>query len=261
MAGIVEVVMDTPCAVCRRLARYTLFHRADELLLARFREPVHHSDVHLIVWELERLHPQVPVGVCACGAVGAETTSAEFQEQACREDLNHVAEDQSYEIARLSLDGETLWESDLEQWRTGLVAARQAHLSAAFEATNDPPGTAYIRAKAELYCRTGSQAYRAGDALANFAQPLSDEVLSTIDLGMRQLAGGEGLAATKPLNIPVESSHSLPRALHFDVVAQMARRSEDGRFILDALLCRHVVDGREAVLFNRVPVQQKDKGT
>lgn len=75
MAGIVEVVMDTPCAVCRRLARYTLFHRADELLLARFREPVHHSDVHLIVWELERLHatahPQEAVEV-----VGADPGAA-----------------------------------------------------------------------------------------------------------------------------------------------------------------------------------------
>lgn len=284
MTGVVEIVMETPCYQCQRLARYTAFHRADEAMLTRLRQPISHGDVHDIAAILEAQHEQVPIGVCACGAPGQESTSVEFRDRAVREDLNYVADDQSFEMVRLSLDGETLWESDLEQWRKGLndileeqdptpdeamaksdlrmaeLDAIQSRLHAAFTALDDdPPGAEYIRSKARLYCRIGAMKYRASDAFRQPDATLPLENLAAIDWGMAQFADGLGFSSITPLTVPAEYSHSLVAALHFEVTAQMARRSTDGRSILDALLCRHVIDGRELTIFNRVPTRQKDE--
>lgn len=281
MTGVVEIVMETPCYQCQRLARYTAYHRADEAMLVRLRQPISHRDVHDIAAILEAQHEQVPIGVCACGALGQESTSVEFRDRATREDLDYVADDQSYEMVRLSLDGETLWESDLEQWRKGLdemldvpdptlgeaiekseqrmatLDAIQARLHAAFMAADDdPPGAEYIRSKARLYCRIDAIKYRASDALRQPDATLSLGNLAAIDWGMAQFADGLGFSAATPLTVPVEYSHSLVAAVHFEVTAQMARRSTDGRFFLDVLLCRHVIDGREVTIFNRVPIQK-----
>lgn len=277
MTGVVEIVMETPCYQCQRLARYTAFHRADEALLTRLRQPISPHDVAAL---LEARHEQVPIGVCACGASGQESTSVEFRDRATREDLNYIAADQSYEMVRLSLDGETLWESDLEQWRKGLdemldvpdptlgeaiekseqrmvaLDAIQARLHSAFMVSDDPPGAEYIRSKARLYCRIGAIKYRASDALRQPDATLSLGNLAAIDWGMAQFADGLGFSAATPLTVPVEYSHSLVAAVHFEVTAQMARRSTDGRFFLDVLLCRHVIDGREVTIFNRVPIQK-----
>jgi hypothetical protein len=99
--GIVEIVIETPCFACQRLARYTTYHRADDALLVRLQQPVSHSDVHEIVFDLKHLHAQLPVGLCECGAAGQETTSAEFLDRATREDLLHIADDVSYEVRRI----------------------------------------------------------------------------------------------------------------------------------------------------------------
>lgn len=283
MTGIVEIVIDTPCFTCHRLARYTVYHRADHDLLERLRQPVRHRDVHDIAAMLEGKSEQVPVGVCVCGAPGQETTSVEFRNHAKREDLSYVADDLSYENVSLSLDGETLWESDLQIWRKGLddilqtpdptpdealvksvlriteLDAIQARLHAAFTVLDDdPPGAAYIRSKARLYCRIGAMKYRASDALHQPDATLSLENLAAIDWGMAQFADGSGFSAHNPLEIPVEFSHSALRAVHFEVHSQMVRRSDDGRFI-DALLGRHMIDGREVIVFNRVRTGQKDE--
>lgn len=281
MTGIVEIVIDSPCYTCHRLARYTVYHRADIHLLERLRQSISHRDVHDICGMLEEQHEQVAVGVCECGAAGQETTSVEFVERATRRDLNYVAPDLSFEIVRLSLDGQTLWESDLEQWRKGLdeildvpdptpgeaamkseqhmseLDSIQTRLHAAFMAQDDdPPGAEYIRAKARLYCRIGADTYRHADA---FKQPdwrLSADNLAAIDAAMHQFADGYGFSPVNPLEIPVEFSHSALRAVHFDVHSQMVCRSDDGRFI-DALVGRHMIDHREAIIFNRVPRGQR----
>lgn len=276
MTGIVQIVIDTPCYGCQRLVRYTAYHRADAAILARLRQHISHRDVHDIVAILESQHEQVPIGMCVCGAPGQETTSVEFRNHAKREDLNYVADDLSYENVSLSLDGETLWESDLEIWRKGLddilqtpdstpdealvksvlrmteLDAIQARLHAAFTVfDDDPPGAAYIRSKARLYCRIGAMKYRASDALHQPDATLSLENLAAIDWGMAQFADGSGFSALNPLEIPVEYSHSALRAVHFEVHSQMVRRSDDGRFI-DALFGKHMIDGREVIVFNRV---------
>lgn len=277
MSGIIEIVIDTPCFTCHRLARYTVYNRADNDLLERLRKPVTHRDVHDICAMLEEQNEQTPVGVCECGAVGQETTSVEFHDIATREDLSYVAPDLSFELVRLSLGGEILWESDLEIWRKGLgdiletpdptpdefitkseqrlaeMDAIQARLHAAFIAvSHDPPGAGYIRAKARLYCQLGAAAYRDADVFRQPYKRLSAENLAAIDAAMHQFRDGRGFSAGKPLEIPAEFSHSALRAIHFDVTSQMARRSEDGRHLIDAQVGRHVLDRREVVIFNRV---------
>lgn len=280
MGGVVEIVYETPCFECLRLARYTGFHRADEALLTRLRQPISHRDVHDIAAILEAQHEQVPIGVCACGALGQESTSAEFSDRAVREDLNYVADDLSYEMVRLSLDGKILWESDLEQWRQGLdkmldvpnptlgeaiekseqcmvgLNAIQVRLHAAFMMMDDPPGAEYVRSKARLHCRIGTEAYRKADALKQPDKRLSPEHLAAVALAMHQLADGRGFSAANPLEVPAEHSHAVFQTVHFEVVAQMARRSEDGRFFIDALVGKHMIDGREVTIFNRVPIQK-----
>lgn len=284
MTGIVQIVIDTPCYTCHRLARHTVYHRANKDLLKRLRQPISHRDVHDIIGMLEEQSEQVAVGVCECGAACQETTSVEFRDQASCEDLNYVAPYLSFEIIRLSLDGHTLWESDLEIWRKGLgdilrtpdptpdealahsdqrmaeMDVIQARLRAAFMvADDDPPGAEYIRSKARLYCRIGAMKYRASDALRQPDATLPLESLAAIDWGMAQFADGLGFSAATPLTVPAEYSHSLVATVHFEVFAQMARRSTDGRSFLDGLLCRHVIDGREVTIFNRVPTGQKDE--
>lgn len=119
------------------------------------------------------------------------------------------------------------------------------------EALNQPRD-GYIRAKAQLYCRLGADVYRRVDALRHPPKSFRQGELGAVNLAMQQLADGYGLSASCPLTIPVEHSHAVARVLHFEVVVQAARRSDDGVF-LDMLLCRHVVDGRRIALFNRVP--------
>lgn len=277
--GIVEIVIETPCFACQRLARYTVYHRANDAILARLAQPLSHSDVHEIVYDLEHMHAQVPVGLCECGANGQETTSVEFADRATHEDLNYVADDLAYEVRRLSLDGKTLWESDGELRKRiietpdptpddAIARSRerqkaqqevQAHLAEWLERAEDaePPAASYIRAKAELFCRIGADTYRTQDAFHEPSSRLDADDLAAVCQGMQQIVDGLGFAPDVPLEgIPAESSHALVRTLHFQVVAQHARRSADGLFFLDALLCRHVVDGRELTIYNRVPTQK-----
>lgn len=280
MTGVVEIVMETPCYQCQRLARYTAFHRADEAMLVRLRQPICPHDIAAI---LEAQHEQVPIGVCVCGAPGQETTSVEFRDRAVREDLNYVADDLSYEMVLLSLDGKILWESDLEQWRQGLdkmldvpnptlgeaiekseqrmvgLNAIQVRLHAAFTAMDDdPPGAEYIRSKARLYCRIGMDSYRKSDAFKQPDRRFSPQNLAAVDFAMHQLADGQGFTAANPLEVPAEHSHAVFQTVHFEVTTQMVRRSEDGRFFIDALVGKHMIDRREVIIFNRV---HKDKRT
>lgn len=130
----------------------------------------------------------------------------------------------------------------------------QARFDAAFDATDEQPCAGYIRAKAALFLRIGADAYRAAD---HFGQPdirLSQENLTALERGVTEIAEGKGVSASNPLtSLPAEFSHSFAKLFHLDVIAQKARRSGDGLYFLDALLCRHMVDGREIILFNMVP--------
>jgi len=205
----------------------------------------------------------------------------EFSDRAVREDLNYVPDDLSYEMVRLSLDGKILWESDLEQWRQGLddileepdptlgeaiekseqcmaaLDAIQTRLHAAFMALDDdPPGAEYIRSKARLYCRIGMDSYRKSDAFKQPDRRFSPKNLAAVDFAMHQLADGQGFTAANPLEVPAEHSHAVFQTVHFEVTTQMARRSTDGRFFLDALVGKHMIDGREVTIFNRVPIQK-----
>lgn len=132
-----------------------------------------------------------------------------------------------------------------------LVAQR---IQARFDATGEQPCAEYIRAKARMFHQIGADAYRASDF---FGQPnirLSQENLAALERGAAEIVEGKGFSASTPLTrLPAEFSHSLAGLFHYEVVAQNARRSEDGLYFLDALLCRHMIDDREIVLFNRVP--------
>lgn len=136
-----------------------------------------------------------------------------------------------------------------------LVAQRiQARFDAAFDATGEQPCAGYIRAKARMFLRIGADAYRASDF---FGQPdirLSQENLAALERGAAEIIEDQGFSASSPLtSLPAEFSHSFANLFHLEVMAQNARRSGDGQYLLDALLCRHMVDGREIILFNRVP--------
>lgn len=280
MSGIVEIVVETPCLICRRLARYTVYHRANAAILARLGQPVTHRAANEIVFDLENLQEQVSVGVCACGVEGGELTSAEFAGRATREDLLHIADDHSYEVRRISLDGQVLWESDLERHDRIMAAPdptpdqflaaharRMKEMDDTFDRLlaglermeeQERQAVSYIQAKALEYCVLGADGYRAEDALGEPDVLLGAGHLAAIDTGMRQFAAGRGFTPMEPLEgIPAAASHALMRVLHFDVIAQHARRSEDGLFFVDALHCQHMVTGhREIAVFSRVPTRR-----
>lgn len=275
--GIAEIVMETPCYTCHRLARYTAHHRASEELLERLAAPLRHLDVHEIVWGLEELHQQVPVGRCACGEPGQETTSAEFSALATREDLNQVAPDLSFEICSLSLDGRRLWDWDGEQFSNLLSETieppdptpekfrveAEARIKTLEECSTISdtalnslgPGqqSQYIRTKAQLFSQIGADAYRRQDALGEPNGSLSAGDLAAVTTGMEQLAEGRGFSPDHPLEgVCVSASHALTRTLHFRVMAQYARPFVDG--FMDVLRCQHIMNPQQQVtIFNRVP--------
>ncbi len=78
-------------------------------MLERLSKPITHRDIHEIVYDLEHLHEQVPIGRCHCGATGQETTSADLAHLASRHDLGEVADDLSYRFISLRLDGRLIW--------------------------------------------------------------------------------------------------------------------------------------------------------
>ncbi len=269
--GIVKAVMETPCYGCQRMARYTVYHRASAKLLERLSAPIAHRDVHEVVWELERLQQQVPVGQCECGAPGQETTSAQFAMAATREDLDYVAPDLSYHICSLHLDGATLWRHNLDhdredapdptpdKFRNAAEArartwAECADLSSAALRKPDQ-ASAYVRAKAHLFTKMGAEKYRRQDALNEPNASLDADDLAAIERGMGQLAEGHGFSAADPLEgVGIGGSHALVQALHLGIVVQSARRSEGGLSIIDTLLCQHLLNPKQQVtIFNRMP--------
>lgn len=100
---VVEVIHITPCPECLREAKYTVLHIANDELATRAAGPLRHDQLHEVVYCLEHTSEQVPVGICECGADGAETGSATLIHLSRREPTGWVCDDLSYQIVSVRL--------------------------------------------------------------------------------------------------------------------------------------------------------------
>ena len=109
----------------------------------------------------------------------------------------------------------------------------------------------YMVAKANIYLKLGADLYRKKDAFGQPDSASDQRLLDTITLGMQQLVAGRGFLPELPLeDVGIEGFYKLMATLHFFVIGQKASR--EGIGFLDHMEVAHMVDGRNAVLFNRV---------
>jgi hypothetical protein len=101
--GVVEVISRTPCRSCQREAEYTVLHVASRELAARAACPLTEAEMNELVHDLERLSPQTPIGICECGAAGAETGSSALAHWSRRSATGWTATDQDYRIISIRL--------------------------------------------------------------------------------------------------------------------------------------------------------------
>ena len=117
-----------------------------------------------------------------------------------------------------------------------------------------PSMFAYIRAKAELYCKIG--AVRNGKSRGSHKKggnvPAADT--GPTDRGMAQIAAGRGWAFSIPLeDVGIEGFYDLCDLLDFRVVRQ-AIAVMDADQIVDQMFLEHIVTGDTISLFNKVPL-------
>ena len=118
-----------------------------------------------------------------------------------------------------------------------------------------PEGFGYIHYKAFRYLDIGPEAYREADALRMPPLDWSAAALETLKHGCRQIFHWRGISKDSPLEgIGIPGFYDLIWLFHFDVANQMLLET-DGDFFLDQMRIRHIVDGKEFTLYNRVPQQ------
>ena len=113
----------------------------------------------------------------------------------------------------------------------------------------------YIYAKAYKFNKAGADVYRKDDF---FEQPPADtepEMLELIASGCRQILSGKGFSAEKPLqDIGVAGFYRLMELFHFESSKRKSiyKKADGGRSggIIDRITFVHLVDGREATLYN-----------
>ncbi|TVQ35470.1 MAG: hypothetical protein EA384_16185 [Spirochaetaceae bacterium] len=118
-----------------------------------------------------------------------------------------------------------------------------------------PEGFGYIHYKAFLYLDIGPEAYREGDALRMPPPAWSAATLETLEHGCRQIFHWRGISDDSPLEgIGIPGFYQLIQLFHFRVASQVLLDTDVG-FNLDRMRIRHIVDGKEFTLYNRVPEQ------
>ncbi|WP_145980687.1 hypothetical protein [Magnetospirillum sp. ME-1] len=111
-SGVVASFIRTPCQEpCLHDAVYVGYHLIPASLTASVRPG---CDVHELLYLLEAATPHLPIGWCSCcHAPGRETTGVDFQDLACRLEIDRQSSDESYE----HLGGWSLFEGD-HRWTT-----------------------------------------------------------------------------------------------------------------------------------------------
>jgi hypothetical protein len=109
-SGVVASIIRTPCMEpCLHDAVYVGYHLIPASLRSRVRPG---CDVHELLYLLEAATPHMPIGQCSCGhGPGRETTGVDFQDLACRLEIDRQSPDESYEPLGVwsMLDGEHRW--------------------------------------------------------------------------------------------------------------------------------------------------------
>lgn len=108
-SGVVASIIRTPCMEpCLHDAVYIGYHLIPASLMPSVRPG---CDVHELLYLLEAATPHVPVGRCPrCHAPGREATGVDFQDFACRLEIDRQSPDESYEhLGVWSLDGDHRW--------------------------------------------------------------------------------------------------------------------------------------------------------
>ncbi|WP_156428831.1 hypothetical protein [Magnetospirillum sp. XM-1] len=95
-SGVVASIIRTPCQEpCLHDAVYLGYHLIPASLRSRVRPG---CDIHELLYLLEAATSHVPVGRCSCcHAPGRETTGVDFQDLACRLEIDRQSPDESYE--------------------------------------------------------------------------------------------------------------------------------------------------------------------
>lgn len=96
-AGTLLYIESQPCPdPCLRNAIHVIFQPINERILRKARSG---AEIHALVYDAERLTPQVPVGLCPrCGSPGWETCSSLLADHSYRVDLGGKADDEYGEI-------------------------------------------------------------------------------------------------------------------------------------------------------------------
>lgn len=120
IGGVVASAIRTPCCEpCLRDTAYVGFH----LVPSEMVDSIHSGcDDRDLIAMLEQATHHQPIGRCSrCGAVGRETASAELKRLSYRIDLDHPAEDESYEHLAVWLirKGEPRWTKIYLHWSLG----------------------------------------------------------------------------------------------------------------------------------------------
>ena len=140
------------------------------------------------------------------------------------------------------------------------------------EASAPPPGVivpevfSYLHFKAFAFLTAGPDEYRLNDAFHLPPQNLPAARLDAIKRGCEQIVQWRGVSAERPLeDIGVDGFYALLRLFHFGTVAQKALATDlpDG-IVMDEMQMKHIVDGREITLYNKVttrlPWEKTDAG-
>jgi hypothetical protein len=114
---------------------------------------------------------------------------------------------------------------------------------------------AYIRAKAQLYCKIGAVNYAKANPLRKKGGRAPSSNKAAILRGMEQIAVDRGWDVSVPLeNIGIDAFYDLCDVLHFRVTRQ-AIASTDAQDCIDEMFVEHVVTGETISLFNKVPLR------
>lgn len=123
----------------------------------------------------------------------------------------------------------------------------------------------YIHFKAFVFLQLGPERHRSIDAFQFPPAEWSEGTLETIRCGCEQIVQWRGLSPELPLEgLDIRGFRGLLQLFHFEAVLQSALALGTGEgYIIDAMQMRHVVDGREITLYNRVKLAgaEKDPGS
>jgi hypothetical protein len=113
------------------------------------------------------------------------------------------------------------------------------------------PGFAYVRTKALLYLKIGSDHYRKDDYFDKPDTSWGRDILELVQSGCEQLANCHGYSQERPMKgLGIDGFYKLIELLHF------SRRKVDSSyhdgFVIDKMTLEHAVTGKELILFNLV---------